>query len=64
MLAAAAPAGVTACKNVQLAGYLDERFGDRGVADLVLALIGVDVLLLPPGEAGESLIRIAMSAFN
>ena len=51
-------------RKVQVPGHLDQRAGDVRVADVVLALVGVDVPVVPPAERRESLVRIAMSAFD
>src|SRR6185436_18139955 len=64
MLPASPPFGVAPGEDVQVLRHLEQRPGDVRVADVVLALVGVDVAVALAGVRRESLIGIAMSAFD
>ena len=64
MLAAAPPFRVAAREGVQLARHLDQGSRHRRVADVVFALVGVDVPVALAGEAGQGLVGVAIATLD
>src|SRR6476660_3776616 len=64
VLAAAPPLGIAAGEGVELSWHFYKGAGDVGVADAVLALVGIDVPFVPSAEAGESLVSVAVAALD
>src|SRR6476659_8564001 len=64
VLATAAPLRIAARERVELHRDLDQRAGDRRIAAIVLALVGVDVPLLAPREGAQGLVGAAMAALD
>ena len=57
-------AGLPLGELVELRRYLDQGTGHRRLADLVLALIGIDVPVLPSAESAQSLVGVAVATFD
>jgi hypothetical protein len=49
---------------VELRRYLDQSPGYRRLADLVLALIGIDMPVVPSLESAQGLVGVAVTAFD
>src|SRR5690606_24756567 len=62
--APAPPARIAPSELVELGRYLDQCPRNLRVADLVLALVGVDVPLVPPLVAAERLVGLAVAALD
>src|SRR5436190_24073850 len=61
---AAAPIWVALGKGVERARNLDQRPRDRRVTAVVLALVGVDVPVVPARKAAQRLVGAAMTALD
>src|SRR5689334_22575663 len=64
MFGTAPPIRVPLREGVELPRHFDEGPGHRGIAAIVLALVGVDVPVVAPREGRERLIGAAIPALD